>query len=152
MNRNAPYILGTRSVAYAIATGNTAILKGPELSPKCYWAIADCFQQAGLPPGVLNFIVHRPQDAAAVTEALIAHKDIKMVNFTGSTMVGGIIGSLCGKYIKPALMELGGKASALVLEDANVEKAANQCALGAFLHVCVPLGISSVSSSFRYQS
>ncbi|KAI9821067.1 MAG: hypothetical protein M1827_003800 [Pycnora praestabilis] len=131
---NAPYILGMRSVAYALAAGNTTVLKGPELSPRCYWGIATVLAEAGLPAGCLNFIVHRPADAAEITTALIEHPAIKKINFTGSTAVGSIIAATAGKNLKPVLMELGGKASAIVLEDANLERAAQACALGSFLH------------------
>ncbi|MCJ1287282.1 hypothetical protein MMC26_006630 [Xylographa opegraphella] len=131
---NAPYILGFRAVAYALATGNTAILKAPEFSPRCYWAIGSVFQEAGLPAGCLNVLAHRPQDAPAITTLLIEHPAVKKINFTGSTHVGGIIAATAGKALKPVLMELGGKASAIVLADADLEKAATQCALGAFFH------------------
>ncbi|KAI9726655.1 MAG: hypothetical protein M1834_008968 [Cirrosporium novae-zelandiae] len=131
---NAPYILGIRSIVYALAAGNTCVLKGPELAPRCYWAIGSIFAEAGLPSGVLNVIIHRAEDAAEVTNALIAHPAIRKVNFTGSTNVGSIISSTAGKYLKPVLMELGGKGSVIICEDADLEKAAKECALGSFLH------------------
>lgn len=131
---NAPYILGTRSILYALAAGNTCILKGSELSPRCFWAIGHCLTEAGLPPGALNVLYHKPEDAAKITTALIEHPLIKKINFTGSTAVGRIIASTAGKNLKPVLMELGGKASAIILDDADLKKAATQCALGAFLH------------------
>ncbi|UPL03162.1 hypothetical protein LCI18_014096 [Fusarium solani-melongenae] len=131
---NGPYVLGVRSVAFALATGNTTILKGSEICPRVFWAIGDVFRQAGLPDGCLNILYHQPADAAAVTEALIAHPSIKKINFTGSTLVGSIIASLAGKHVKPLLLELGGKASAIVLKDADLEKAATNCAVGAFIH------------------
>lgn len=89
---------------------------------------------AGLPPGVLNTIYHRPQDAAQITNTLISHPAVRKVNFTGSTNVGSIIAGLCGKNLKPCLMELGGKAPSIVCADADLQNAALQCALGAFLH------------------
>ncbi|CEL09093.1 Putative Vanillin dehydrogenase [Aspergillus calidoustus] len=131
---NAPYILGTRAIALPLAAGNTAILKGSELSPRCFWVLGDIFREAGLPAGCLNVLYHRSSDAAAVTNALIAHPDVRKISFTGSTIVGSIIASTAGKYIKPVLLELGGKASAIVLDDANLEKAAMGCALGSFMH------------------
>ncbi|KAJ5773498.1 hypothetical protein N7457_008394 [Penicillium paradoxum] len=131
---NAPFILGTRAVALPLAAGNTVVLKGSELSPKCFWALGDIFRQAGLPAGCLNVIFHKPSDAPAVTNALIAHQAVRKVNFTGSTMVGSIIASTAGKHIKPVLLELGGKASAVVLDDADLDKAAMNCALGSFMH------------------
>ena len=131
---NAPYILGVRSIIYPLAAGNTAILKAPEFSPMCSTAIVSALHDAGLPSGVLNLIAHQPSDAAAVTKYLIESPIIKKVNFTGSTVVGRIIAELCGKNLKPVLLELGGKAPAIVLEDADLELAANECAVGAFLH------------------
>ncbi|KAF2458158.1 salicylaldehyde dehydrogenase [Lineolata rhizophorae] len=131
---NAPYILGLRAVCFALAAGNTCVLKGSELSPRCFWAIGSALTEAGLPDGCLNVIYHRPQDAAAVTTALIENPSVKKINFTGSTNVGRIIASTAGKNLKPVLMELGGKASAIVLDDADLSTAGFQCALGAFLH------------------
>ncbi|KAJ5550863.1 hypothetical protein N7535_001198 [Penicillium sp. DV-2018c] len=131
---NAPYILGTRAIALPLAAGNTVVLKGSELSPKCFWALGDIFRQAGLPAGCLNVIFHQPSDAPAITNALIAHKAVRKINFTGSTIVGSIIASAAGKHIKPVLLELGGKAAAVILDDADLDKAAMNCALGSFMH------------------
>lgn len=97
------------------------------------------FREAGLPDGVLNLLFHRPEDAATVTESLIAHPDVKKINFTGSTKVGSILAASAGKHLKPCLMELGGKANAIVLKDADLEKSAIQCAMGAFMNVRVYL-------------
>lgn len=132
--RNAPYILGIRSVLLPIAAGNTVIFKGSELSPRVGWAISSVFHEAGLPAGVLNFLIVERIDAPDITASLIGQPEVKKVNFTGSTHVGRIIGKLCGEHLKPVLLELGGKAPAIVWEDAELEKAATQCALGAFLH------------------
>ena len=132
---NAPYVLGVRSCLQPLAMGNTVILKGPEASPGTYWAIASVFHKAGLPAGCLNTLYHRPgPDAASVTNALVSHPAIKKVNFTGSTAVGSIIAGLAGKYLKPCVMELGGKAPSIICEDADLQRAGFQCALGAFLH------------------
>jgi acyl-CoA reductase-like NAD-dependent aldehyde dehydrogenase len=131
---NAPFILGLRSIAYPLAAGNTAILKAPEFSPLCSTAIVSCLHDAGLPSGVLNLIAHQPSDAAAVTKHLISHPFVKKVNFTGSTAVGKIIAKLAGENLKPVLLELGGKAPAIVCEDADLDHAAMECAVGAFLH------------------
>lgn len=83
----------------------------------------------------MNVVYHQTADAVAVTNALIAHPAVRKVNFTGSTNVGAIIAATAGKYIKPVLLELGGKASAVVLDDADLDKAAMNCALGSFMHV-----------------
>ena len=111
------------------------MLKSPELSPRCYWAIGSVFKEAGLPDGCLNIIAHRTEDAGEITNALIEHPAVKKVNFTGSTAIGSIIAATAGKNLKPCLMELGGKASAIVLPDADLKRAAKGCALGAFMHV-----------------
>ncbi|EPS27859.1 hypothetical protein PDE_02803 [Penicillium oxalicum 114-2] len=131
---NAPLILGMRAIALPLAAGNTVVFKGSELSPKCFWALGDIFREAGLPAGCLNVLYHQTSDAAAVTNTLIAHPYVRKINFTGSTHVGSIIASTAGKYIKPVLLELGGKASAIVLDDADLDKAAMNCALGSFMH------------------
>lgn len=134
-DRNAPYILGCRAISAALAAGNTTILKGSEASPRSFQAIADIFSAAGLPKGCLNFLVVDPKNAAEVTNALIAHPAVGKINFTGSTPVGRIIAAQAGKYLKPVLLELGGKASSIVCEDAELNKAAMGCTIGAFLHV-----------------
>ncbi|KAK4497626.1 hypothetical protein PRZ48_010279 [Zasmidium cellare] len=131
---NAPCILGLRSFLGPLAMGNTVVLKGPEKAPGCYWTLADIFHKAGLPAGVLNTIIHRPEDGPRITETLISSPIVRKINFTGSTAVGSIIAGLAGKHLKPVLMELGGKAPAIVCEDADLQNAALQCTLGAFLY------------------
>ena len=126
-----------RAVVIPLGAGNTTVLKGSELSPKCFWAIGDIFRQAGLPAGCVNVLYHQSSDAAEVTNTLIANQAVRKVTFTGSTNVGAIVAATAGKYIKPVLLELGGKASAIVLDDANLEKAAMSCVLGAFMHVSI---------------
>ncbi|TGO58023.1 hypothetical protein BCON_0059g00020 [Botryotinia convoluta] len=102
---NAPFALGMRAAATAIATGNTTVLKGSELTPKCYWALGKVF-----------------------------HDAVWKVNFTGSTEVGSKIARTCGENLKPCLMELGGKNSAIVCADADLQEAATECIVGGFLH------------------
>jgi benzaldehyde dehydrogenase (NAD) len=129
---NAPVILGVRAIAAPLACGNTVVLKGSELCPATHSLIIEALQEAGLPPGVVNFITNAPDDAAAVVEAMVAHPAVRRVNFTGSTAVGKIIASTCAKYLKPVLLELGGKAPLLVLDDADVDAAVSAAAFGAF--------------------
>ncbi|OAA71511.1 Aldehyde dehydrogenase [Cordyceps fumosorosea ARSEF 2679] len=107
---------------------------GSELSPETLRQVCAVLWEAGLPPGVLNFITSAPSSAAAVTAAVVAHRAVRKVNFTGSTAVGRIIGRLAGENLKPVLLELGGKAPSIVLADADLKLAARHCALGAFLH------------------
>lgn len=131
---NAPVILGTRAVAMAIACGNTVVLKASELCPATHRLIGDCFTQAGFAPGILNVISNAPDDAASIVEALIADPRIRHVNFTGSSKVGRIIGRLAGENLKPALLELGGKAPLVVLDDADIDGAVNAAIFGAFMN------------------
>ena len=129
---NAPVILGVRSLALPLACGNTVVFKGSELCPATHGLIADALDEAGLPPGVVNFITNAPKDAGAIVEALIAAPAVRRVNFTGSTRVGRIIATLCAEHLKPAVLELGGKAPCLVLDDADLDAAVNGVAFGAF--------------------
>ncbi|KAF7290765.1 Clathrin assembly protein [Mycena indigotica] len=131
---NAPYILGARSIIFPIATGNTVVLKGSELSPRCFHHLGRIFAEAGLPAGVLNVLYTTREESPAITTQLIEAPAIRKVNFTGSTAVGSIIAATAGRALKPCLMELGGKAAAIVLDDADLERAAMQCVVGAFLH------------------
>ncbi|KAH6661801.1 Aldehyde/histidinol dehydrogenase [Plectosphaerella plurivora] len=131
---NAPHALAIRACLFPLAAGNTVVLKGPELAPATMWHLVDILHEAGLPAGCLNTIYHRPEDAAQITKHLIEHPAVRKVNFTGSTAVGATIASLCGKNIKPCVLELGGKAPAIVCEDADLGLAAEQCALAAFSH------------------
>lgn len=117
-----------------MAAGNTVVFKASELSPKTMHGICSVFAEAGLPAGVLNMIAHAPADAAAVTKSLVENPHVRKINFTGSTGVGRIIARLAGENLKPVLLELGGKAPAIVWEDADLDLAAAQCALGAFLN------------------
>ncbi|HUH41359.1 MAG TPA: aldehyde dehydrogenase [Castellaniella sp.] len=129
---NAPIILGVRAVATALACGNTVVLKGSEVCPATHGLIIEALQDAGLPDGAVNFITNAPDEAAQVVEALIAHPATRRVNFTGSTRVGRVIAHLCAEYLKPVLLELGGKAPLLVLDDADLDCAVNAAAFGAF--------------------
>ena len=129
---NAPVILGVRAIAVPLACGNTVVLKGSELCPATHGLIIQALQEAGMPKGVVNFVTNAPQDAAAVVEAMVAHPAVRRVNFTGSTHVGKIIAGLCAYHLKPVVLELGGKAPLLVLDDADLDAAVNATAFGAY--------------------
>ena len=129
---NAPLILATRAIATPLACGNTVILKGAELSPATQGLIIDALAAAGFPAGVVNYLTCAPADAPARVESLIAHPAVRRINFTGSTPVGRIIARTCGEHLKPAVLELGGKAPMLVLDDADLEQAAAGAIFGAF--------------------
>ncbi len=129
---NAPVILGVRAVATALACGNTVVLKGSELCPATHGLVIEALQEAGFPPGVVNFVTNAPADAAAVVEAIVSHPMLRRVNFTGSTRVGKLIAQTCAKYLKPVVLELGGKAPLVVLDDADLDAAVDAAAFGAF--------------------
>ncbi|MGJ7484157.1 aldehyde dehydrogenase family protein [Variovorax sp. LT2P21] len=129
---NAPVILGVRAIATPLACGNTVVLKGSELCPATHGLIIEALQDAGLPPGVVNFVTNAPADAAAVVEAMVAHPAVRRVNFTGSTHVGRLVAMTCAKYLKQAVLELGGKAPFVVLDDADIDAAVDAAAFGAF--------------------
>jgi benzaldehyde dehydrogenase (NAD) len=129
---NAPIILGVRAIATPLACGNTVIFKGSENCPHTHQLIVEAFQDAGFPPGVVNYITNAPADAGAVVDAIVAHPAVRRVNFTGSTRVGKIIAMTCARYLKPVVLELGGKAPMVILDDANIEDAVNGAAFGCF--------------------
>ncbi|RAK71446.1 aldehyde dehydrogenase [Aspergillus fijiensis CBS 313.89] len=131
---NAPYLLGVRACLYPIAAGNTCLLKGSELSPGCFHHIGEIFHDAGLPAGVLNLLYTTRADSAVVTNHLIRAHPVRKVNFTGSSAVGALVAAEAAKSLKPALMELGGKTSAIILEDADIRLAARECIKGAFIN------------------
>jgi acyl-CoA reductase-like NAD-dependent aldehyde dehydrogenase len=132
---NVPYILCMRAIALPIAYGNTAVLKPSEEAPVSGGImLAEIFEEAGFPPGVLNVVTHTKEDAPEVGDEMIAHPATRRVSFTGSTEVGRIVAEKAGRHLKRAVMELGGKDPLIVLRDADVDFAADAAAWGAFLH------------------
>jgi acyl-CoA reductase-like NAD-dependent aldehyde dehydrogenase len=131
---NAPVILATRAIATPLAFGNTVILKASEECPRTHAAVAKVVADAGAPAGVVNLITNRPADAADVVEELIAHPAVKRINFTGSTKVGRIIAAKAAQHLKRTLLELGGKAPLVVLDDADLDEAAAAANFGAFMN------------------
>lgn len=129
---NAPVILGVRAIATPLACGNTVVLKGSELSPATQGLIVEAFKEAGFPPGVVNFITNAPADAAGMVETMVKHPAVRRVSFTGSSRVGKLVALTCAKYLKPVVLELGGKAPLLILDDADLDAAVNGAAFGAF--------------------
>ena len=132
---NVPYILCTSAIALPIAYGNTAVLKPSEEAPVTGGLlIAEVFEEAGFPPGVLNVVTHSKEDAPEVGDEMIVHPAVRRISFTGSTEVGRIIGEKSGKHLKRAVLELGGKDPLIILRDADLDFAADAAAWGAFLH------------------
>lgn len=131
---NAPIILGVRAFAMPLACGNTVVLKASEKCPGLHSLIGQCMVEGGLPPGVLNVVTHSAEDAPEVVNALIDHPLTRRINFTGSTKVGQIIAERAAKQLKPCLLELGGKAPLIVLDDADIAAAVNAAGFGAFMN------------------
>ncbi len=129
---NAPVILAVRALATPLACGNTVILKGSEYCPRTHQLIVDCLIEAGFPNGTVNFLTNAPADAGLVVEAVVAHPAVRRVNFTGSTRVGKIIALTCAKYLKPSVLELGGKAPVVVLDDADIDAAVAATVFASF--------------------
>jgi benzaldehyde dehydrogenase (NAD) len=131
---NAPIILGVRAIATPLACGNTVVLKGSELCPRTHALIVQAFAEAGLGAGVVNYIANAPKDAGEVVGALIDHPAVRRISFTGSTEVGRIVAVRAAQNLKPVLLELGGKAPLLVLEDADLDEAVKAAAFGGFMN------------------
>ena len=103
---NAAVVLATRAITSAVAAGCTVVLKSSELCPLTHGLIGEVFQQAGLPPGVLNSVQSVRGEAEAVTEGLVGDERIRKVEFIGSAAVGRKVAGLAAKYLKPVLMEV----------------------------------------------
>src|SRR6478736_6282664 len=131
---NAPIILGVRAIAVPLACGNSVILKASETCPRTHALIIEAFAEAGFPDGVVNVVTNAPEDAGDVVGALIDAPEVRRINFTGSTAVGRIIAKRAAEHLKPVLLELGGKAPMLVLEDADLDEAVKAAAFGAFMN------------------
>ena len=142
---NFPLILAMRSVAPALAVGNAVILKpDPQTPVSGGIVIARLFQEAGLPPGILNVLPGN----AEVGEAIVTHPAIRMITFTGSSDVGRRVGELAGRNLKRVLLELGGNNALIVLDDCDVDVASSAGAWGSFFHqgqICMAAGRHIVS-------
>ena len=152
---NAPIILGVRAIAVPLACGNSVILKASESCPRTHELIIEAFAEAGFPEGVVNIVTNAPVDAADVVGALIDHPAVKRINFTGSTAVGRIIAKRAAEHLKPVLLELGGKAPLIVLDDADLDEAVKAAAFGAFMNqgqICMSteriIVVDSVADAF----
>ncbi len=131
---NAPIILGVRAIAVPLACGNTVILKASENCPRTHSLIVEAFAEAGFPEGAVQIVTNAPEDAGEVVGALIDAPQVRRINFTGSTRVGRIIAQRAAGHLKPVLLELGGKAPLVVLEDADLDEAVKAAAFGAFMN------------------
>jgi acyl-CoA reductase-like NAD-dependent aldehyde dehydrogenase len=129
---NAPVILGIRAMAVPLACGNTVVFKASEMCPATHHLIGEVMHEAGFDEGIVTVLTHAPRDASAIVEAMVAHPAVKRINFTGSTHVGRIVAELAARHLKPVVLELGGKAPMLVLNDADLDDAVNAAVFGAF--------------------
>jgi aldehyde dehydrogenase (NAD+) len=128
---NFPLILATKKVAFALAAGNTFVLKPSEETSLVGLKIAEIFDKAGLPPGVLNVV---PGDGPTLGAVLYSDPRVKAILFTGSTAVGRQIGVECAKRGKKFDLEMGGQSPFLVMKDANLEYAVDTARFGLFIH------------------
>jgi aldehyde dehydrogenase (NAD+) len=128
---NSPFLLSIKKIAFALAAGNTFILKPSDLAPLSGLKIAAVFAAAGLPAGVLNVI---PGPAAVVGDKLMSDPRVKMLTFTGSSKVGRHLAAEAGKHMKRITLEMGGKNPLVVLKDADVDYAVDAAAFGIFFH------------------
>ncbi|UPK97224.1 hypothetical protein LCI18_008159 [Fusarium solani-melongenae] len=137
-NSYAMVIKEPLGVQLGIAPWNASLYLGiraaSEVTPLVHNYIGVLFRDAGFPPGVLNIVQHRREDAPGVLDALISDKRVRKINFTGSAAVGKIISTKASESCKPVLLELGGKSPQIVLGDADLTKAVEAAATGAFAH------------------
>lgn len=132
---NCPVVLSLRAVCFAIAYGNTVVLKPSEESPISGGVLlAELFEEAGFPKGVLNVVTHGYGKSDILADLLIRDRRVKKISFTGSTRVGRELAGKCGRHLKRIALELGGNDPLLVLKDADMDHAVNAAIFGRFLH------------------
>jgi len=132
---NFPLLMAAWKIAPALACGNTVVLKPAETTPLTALKLAELFDDAGLPPGVVNIIT----GAGETGQALVEHPDVNKVAFTGSTAVGKAIRRSVAGTGKKFTLELGGKAANIIFEDAALNEAVEGIVNGIFFnqgHVC----------------
>lgn len=128
---NFPFLLAIKKVAMALAAGNTFVLKPAGETAVVGLKIAELFEEAGLPKGVLNVVVG---PGAELGEVLVSDPRIKMITFTGSTEIGKQLAQDSAKHLKKLTLELGGKSPMIILRDADLDYAVNAACFGIFLH------------------
>jgi acyl-CoA reductase-like NAD-dependent aldehyde dehydrogenase len=126
---NGPLILSLGKIAPALAAGCSIVFKPSPETPLSAYRIAAAAQEAGVPPGVFNML---PADVEG-SERLCNHPDVDLISFTGSTATGRLIGAACAQQFKRCLLELGGNAAAIVLDDAPLDQLAEGLATHSFL-------------------
>ena len=132
---NFPLLMAAWKIAPALACGNTVVLKPAETTSLTCLKLAEIFEEAGLPPGVVNIITGHGDTGAAI----VNHPDINKIAFTGSTNVGKIIQRAVSGTNKKLTLELGGKSANIIFEDAAIDQAVEGIVNGIFFnqgHVC----------------
>ncbi|MEV0612802.1 aldehyde dehydrogenase family protein [Nonomuraea sp. NPDC050404] len=127
---NFPLMILVWKLAPALAAGNTVVIKPAEQTPLSTLRLAELMQEAGIPPGVVNVVNGGPD----VGRALVRHPLVKKISFTGSTLVGREIGAECGRTLKKASLELGGKAPSIIAQDADLAAVLQGNLLGGLLN------------------
>jgi acyl-CoA reductase-like NAD-dependent aldehyde dehydrogenase len=128
---NFPVILSLKKAAFALAVGNTFVLKPSEETSLLGLKLAEVFERAGVPAGVFNVV---PGDGATMARVIFDDPRVKLITFTGSTAVGRIIATECAKRGKRVVLEMGGKSPVIVRKDADIEYAVNTACFGIFIH------------------
>jgi len=128
---NMPVTLTARAICCPLICGNSVILKPSEFSPKSQHLVVSALVEAGLPAGCLQFLPTSSADTPQAVEFAVQHPKVSRTNFTGSDRVGRIIAGLSASCLKQCVLELGGKAPVVVLEDADVDAAVESVVYGA---------------------
>lgn len=132
---NFPFTLTLRAVAPALALGNAVVLKPSEETPLSGGLlVAEVFEEAGVPPGVLNVITCSRERVQEVGEVMISHPAVSVISFTGSTATGRKLAEQAGRHLKRIVLELGGKSPLIVLRDADLDLATSAACFGGFFH------------------
>ncbi|HLI23703.1 MAG TPA: aldehyde dehydrogenase family protein, partial [Acidimicrobiales bacterium] len=127
---NHPLMIGSKSVAPALAAGNSVVLKPSELTPLTSLRLAELAVDAGLPPGVLNVVVGAGPVAGA---ALAAHEDVAKVSFTGATEPGRSVAAAAARRFAKITIEVGGKSPVIVFDDVDLEDAVRGALFSGFV-------------------
>jgi acyl-CoA reductase-like NAD-dependent aldehyde dehydrogenase len=132
---NFPLLLSLRAVVFAMAVGNTVVLKPSSESPVSGGLmIAQFFEEAGLPPGVLNVVTCPGEIVEEVGDELVVNPKVRGISFTGSSATGRHLAEKAGRHLKKIALELGGKDPLIILADADMDRAVNAAVFGRFMH------------------
>ena len=128
---NFPVVLSMKKVAFALACGNTVVLKPSEETSLVGLKLAEIMERSGAPAGIFNVV---PGDGPTMAQVLYDDPRVKLISFTGSTKVGRIIATECAKRGKRVVLEMGGKSPLIVLKDADLDYAVDTACFGIFIH------------------